>query len=126
MTAMIFVFVRKNITISTLVSFWILCSLMIFFSRLLLRKFLFEARKHGRNLRHVVVIGNGKRGHELASILIKKKELGYKLVRFVYDKVNGKNGSADEVPCSLDELPEFLGNHVIDEVFLTFACENVL
>ena len=123
MAAMVFIFGRKNITISTLVSFWIICSLMIFFSRLVLRKFLFEARKHGRNLRHVIIIGNGKRGHDLASILMKKKELGYKLVGFVDDKVNGKN-STDELSCSLDELPEFLGNHVIDEVFLTLPIKT--
>ena len=124
MAAMVFIFDRKNITISTLVSFWIMCSSMIFFSRLLLRKFLFEARKQGRNLRHVVVIGNGKRGHELASILTEKKELGYKLVGFVDEKVNGKNRNTDELSCSLDELPEFLGNHVIDEVFLTLPVKT--
>ncbi len=75
-------------------------------------------------MRHVVVIGNGKRGHELASILVEKKELGYKLVGFVDEKANGKNGNTDELSCSLDELPEFLGNHVVDEVFLALPVKT--
>ena len=118
-----FIFERKYMTISTLVTFWITCSMITFLSRLLLRKILFQVRKHGRNLRHVVVIGSGKRGHRLASTFMKRRELGYKLLGFVDDNQNGNSEEA-KLLCKLEELPEFMGNHVIDEVFITLPVKS--
>lgn len=120
-----FFFERQNMTISTLVSFWILCSLATYFSRFLIRKILFQVRKHGRNLRHVVVIGNGRRGHALAETLMAKKELGYKFVGFV-DNNSESNGTTSEhsLSCRIDELPEFLGNHIVDEVFIALPVKS--
>ncbi len=123
--AMSFFFGRQNVTISVLVAFWIICSLTTFLSRFLIRKILFQVRKHGRNLRHVIVIGNGKRGQALASTLIKRKELGYKFVGFVDDNIDSSDSNGGhEVSCKLDELPEFLGNHVVDEVFITLPVKS--
>ncbi|MCH7678385.1 sugar transferase [candidate division KSB1 bacterium] len=120
-----FFFDRQNITISILVSFWLICSSAIFLSRFLIRKFLFQVRKHGRNLRHIIVIGSGKRGQALAAFLTKREELGYKLLGFVDDKVEA-NGvtQAHALLCKLDELPEFLGKTVVDEVFITLPMKS--
>ena len=118
-------FDRQNVTINVLVAFWISCSLTTFLLRFLIRKILFQVRKHGRNLRHVVVIGNGKRGQALASTLMKKKELGYKFVGFVDDNIDSSDSNGGhEVSCKLDELAEFLGNHVVDEVFINLPVKS--
>lgn len=123
--AMSFIFNRQYITLRTVIAFWMICSMVTFIARFLLRKFLFQVRKHGRNLRHVVVIGNGKRGHILASKIIGRKEAGYNLVGFVDDTPDlyDKN-QASKIACKLEEFPDFLGNHVVDEVFITLPMKS--
>jgi exopolysaccharide biosynthesis polyprenyl glycosylphosphotransferase len=123
--AMSFIFSRRNITPRTLLAFWIICSLVTFFARYFLQKILFHLRKHGRNLRHVVVVGNGVRGHVLASELTRRKETGYKLVGFVDDSPNviDKNQTS-KIACKLDEFPDFLGKNVVDEVFITLPVKS--
>lgn len=122
---MSFIFNRGNVTLRTVIAFWIVCSSVTFFARFIVRKFLIQLRKRGRNLRHVVVIGTSKRAHALASRLLERKELGFKLVGFVDD-----NGSLCEInqgsriSCKLDEFPGFLENHVVDEVFIMLPVKS--
>ena len=117
------IFGRQDITLALLAYFWILCSSTTFSIRMLIRIVLFRVRKHGYNLRHVVVVGNGKRGKALASRLVEKKESGYKFLGFVDDHTN--DGDEDSnFACHLDEFPGFLDNHVVDEVFVTLPMKS--
>ncbi len=116
---------REDINVLTLSSFWLLCTVLTYSARATLRRVLFLLRKHGRNLRNFVVVGSGKRAHALATKLAGRKEAGYSFLGFVDEDccapgVDQENG----LVCRISEFPEFLGNHVVDEVFITLPVKS--
>ena len=107
------------ITPRFLLFFWFLSTVTIAASRIVLRKFLEHARRRGRNLRHVLVIGTNPRATAFARRLEKAPELGYRLLGFVDDDWRGADDfrlSGFTVLCDRDGLPDFLRRNVVDEV----------
>ena len=113
-------FVRMTmITPRFLLFFWVLGTLATAVSRAVLRKFLEHARRHGRNLRHVLIIGTNTRATALARRLEKAPELGYRLLGFIDDDWPGAEEfrkSGFTVVCDRAGLPDFLRRNVVDEV----------
>src|SRR5579872_290233 len=73
----------RMITPAFIALFWIAATSTIILSRLTLREFLRRARIHGRNLRHLLIIGTNSRAMEFAHAVEGRPELGYQLVGFV-------------------------------------------
>ncbi|MCZ6593941.1 MAG: sugar transferase [Bacteroidetes bacterium] len=116
---------REDITIRTVIVFWLICSTATFATRFTLKNILFQLRKHGRNLRNIVIVGKGKRGHILASKLVKKKESGYRLLGFVDERTDGEDDHPQgNLVATLDKFPKFLGDHVVDEVFIALPMKS--
>ncbi len=118
--------VRENITKQMLVNFWPLCFIVTIFERLLVRRYLVWLRQSGRNLRHVVFVGANRNAIDLAQRIMSRKELGYKLMGFIDNKAPenpDKQPKANTV-CTIDELPNYLSTHIVDEVFIVLPFES--
>jgi exopolysaccharide biosynthesis polyprenyl glycosylphosphotransferase len=73
-------------------------------------------RRHGRNIRNVVIVGHDERGFDLASRLAKRGDLGY-AIEAVID-VQGQDEAA-----SLERVVRLLETRPVDEVFVSLALD---
>ncbi|MGC2333799.1 MAG: sugar transferase [Candidatus Acidiferrales bacterium] len=102
-----------------LIFFWALGTILVAGSRIILRESLHRARRHGRNLRHLLIIGTNSRATRFARKIVAAPERGYRLLGFVDDDWHGirafrKRGFS--TVCGREGLPEFLRHNVVDEV----------
>lgn len=107
--------------------FWVVACLTIILSRLALREFLRHARKHGRNRRHILIIGTNPRALEFARAIENRSELGYQLVGFadeewIGNREFGKNGKS--IVSDLEHFSGFLRERVIDEVAIALPLKS--
>lgn len=127
LAAVSFLISRRNIDKNVLITFWFSCIVLTIAARTAVREYLVFLRNHGRNLRHIVFVGSGPRAIELAQKVMSRPELGYKLLGFVDD--NFKVSHSKMVPkekrlCKLAELPDYLENHIVDEVFIALPIKT--
>ncbi len=111
-----------------LIAFWMLASIVSITSRLLIRVALQTARKHGRNLRNLVIIGTGPRASQFASLIESKPELGYRILGFVDEPwvgIEEFRGSGYAI-CDFDGLEELLRSNVVDEVVIALPVRTLL
>jgi exopolysaccharide biosynthesis polyprenyl glycosylphosphotransferase len=111
-----------NITMITppfLILFWAINSAGILVTRSLLRRSLAGIRRHGRNLRYVIILGTNARALEFARRIATKPEWGYRNLGFVDEPWHGLDEfrqSGARLVSDLAGLPEFLRHNVVDEV----------
>ena len=111
-----------------LVFFWIVSSLITILSRLLLRYMLKQIRIRGRNLRHILIIGTNPSATLFAQKITESPELGYHLIGFVDDEwpgIEDFRNNGFQLVCELNKLPDFIRNHVVDEVFLSLPVKSL-
>jgi FlaA1/EpsC-like NDP-sugar epimerase len=65
------------------VTFWLLTFSLIVLARLFGQHLLYFARSHGRNLRTIVIVGEGSEASALADRIEKEPTLGYRVVRVI-------------------------------------------
>ena len=70
-------------TPSFFVAFWLLTFTVLIVTRLIGQQLLFYARSHGRNLRSIVIVGEGSEATALADRIEKEPTLGYRVVRVI-------------------------------------------
>lgn len=117
----------RMITPAFIVVFWIVATSTVILSRLALREFLRRARIHGRNLRHLLIIGTNSRAVEFAHAIEDRPELGYKLVGFadeewIGSREFGKNGKS--IVSDLGHFSDFLRERIIDEVAIALPMKS--
>ena len=102
-----------------LILFWIISSALVVIGRTWLLFMLENIRRHGRNLRHVLVLGTNHRAVEFAKRIEAKPELGYRVLGFVDDRWHGTPqfaGSGYALCTDFGGFSEYLRHHVVDEV----------
>ena len=102
--------------------FFLMSTVVIVCSRVLLRSLLKWVRRHGRNLRYALLVGTSERSIELARKLESRLDLGYRIAGFASDSVPQSPAfaaSGYRVVCGLRDIREFLRHHVVDEVMIT-------
>ena len=107
------------ISLPFLVLFWAINTFAMLASRLFLRRALGQVRKHGRNLRYIVIVGTNSRALEFARLLRKKPEWGYRHLGFVDEWWRGLDDfhrAKQTLLCGFSGLAEFLRNNIVDEV----------
>jgi exopolysaccharide biosynthesis polyprenyl glycosylphosphotransferase len=117
----------RMITVAFLILFWTISSLLLVFFRMLMREFLAWIRTHGRNLRHVLIVGTNARAKELARTIQMRPELGYQLIGFADEKWMGNqefDKSGESVVTDLDHFSDFLRERVVDEVIITLPMKS--
>jgi exopolysaccharide biosynthesis polyprenyl glycosylphosphotransferase len=117
----------RMITPAFIAVFWIVAAFTIIFSRLALREFLRRARIHGRNLRHLLIIGTNSRAAEFARAIEGRPELGYHLVGFADEEWIGNRGfeqNGKSIVSDLEHFSDFLRERVIDEVAIALPMKS--
>lgn len=102
-----------------LILFWTIGSALVIIGRTCLLFVLGNIRRHGRNLRHVIVLGTNQRAIEFARKIETKPELGYRVLGFVDDAWQGTPqfaGSGYTLCTDFGGFSEFLRHNVVDEV----------
>lgn len=100
---------------------WGASSTVIMSSRLLLRFFLNQIRKRGRNLRHVLVVGTNPGAVQFARRIESRPELGFRVIGFADEEWPGLRTlerSGKRLVCDLHGIPEFVRNAVVDEIVI--------
>jgi len=111
-----------------LIIFWIAACCASIASRVLLHTTLGKVRKHGRNLRHILIVGTGSRAIEFARTIESKPEMGYRIMGFVDRPWAGSaefNRSGYSILCGFEGLEEILRTSVVDEVVIALPIRSL-
>jgi exopolysaccharide biosynthesis polyprenyl glycosylphosphotransferase len=117
----------RMITPIFLVGFWVISSSAMVAYRLLLRLLLAWVRTHGRNLRRILIVGTNQRAVRFARSIESKPELGYELMGFVDEEWPGHEAfraSGYSTVADCEHFPQFLREHVVDEVMLALPMKS--
>lgn len=112
-------FMIKMVSPSFMLFFWFTSSAVVITARLSVRYMLCQLRLHGRNLRHVLILGTNGRAVEFARRIEGDPELGYRVLGFVDQHWDGQQHflqTGYRLCCNFDGLAEYLRRNVIDEV----------
>src|SRR5712692_2768337 len=104
-----------------LAAFFIASLTSTLFMRTALRFMLVGARRKGRNLRNIVIVGCGRRGASLGKEIRKRPELGYLILGYIDDipaPQNPLHGQPEKLLGSLDSFEKILETFEVDEVFI--------
>jgi len=108
--------------------FWVVSTTSAICSRLVLRVVLATIRKHGRNLRDVLVVGTNGRALDFVRKMLAHPELGYRVIGFVDQEWEGTVAVRDsgfELACDFDGVPQFLRDSVVDEVVIALPMRSL-
>jgi exopolysaccharide biosynthesis polyprenyl glycosylphosphotransferase len=112
------IFDIRMVTGPFLALFWLWGFLLVAASRMVLKTFLTVVRRHGRNLRNVLILGTNSRAIEFAR-MIGNPSRGYRLLGFVDDdwgRIGDFRNTGFPLVCNYAGLPEFLRRNAVDEV----------
>ncbi|PYX60232.1 MAG: sugar transferase [Acidobacteria bacterium] len=119
--AVLLLFRVKMITADFLMVFWASTTAIAASQRVLQRALLERIRRHGRNLRQMLILGTNSRALGFARQIETRPELGYRIIGFVDQEWNGLsafNGSGLPIVADFLTLPDFLRKNVVDEVVI--------
>jgi len=110
----------------TLLELWVLTTIFMLISRVVLREFLRALRRKGRNLRFVVIVGNGRRASHLAERL-RNPSTGYRVIGYVdaEEKASWSREGGIRYLGTVESLRQVLADNVIDEVFVTLPIRSL-
>lgn len=114
-----FLFHIRMITPQFLLMFWVILSAILVVSRLLMRAWLAEVRKHGRNLRYMLILGTNARAIEFAKKIKEQPSRGYQILGFVDENWPGLaefKSTGFKLVAGYEGLTEYLRRNVVDEV----------
>lgn len=116
-----FLFITKTLSISRLqigYSF-LLAAFFISIEKIFLIKYFQYQRKKGINTRNFLIVGTGKRAQHFINMIDNHAEWGIKAIGLVDDdtsRVSAGTMYGHKVLGTLDDIPNIIHNHVVDEV----------
>ncbi len=121
------VFHVRMVTPLFLGAFWVVSTGATVASRLLMRTVLRSIRRHGRNLRQIVIVGSNQRALDFCRELESRSDLGYRVVGFVDEDWAGieefqRHGHV--LVSDFAGLQHFLRTSVVDEVVLALPMSS--
>jgi exopolysaccharide biosynthesis polyprenyl glycosylphosphotransferase len=116
----------QTITIWAATCVGLIAFVLIGGTRLLLRLNLRRLRLRGHNLKKLVIIGTGSRAEWFVKQVMRRSDIGYRLVGYVDSKVRFNNNGLSHIPWLGDvkDLPQITANEVIDEVFIALPIKS--
>lgn len=106
---------------SFLLAFFVASLVGTILTRTVLRMFLGEVRRRGRNLRNLVIVGCGPRGARLGAEIWKRPELGYLLLGYIDDfppPPSPLHGAPEKLLGGLSDVESVLSSSEVDEVMI--------
>jgi len=107
--------------------FWVLTTALVILSRSTIRWVLASARRHGKNLRNMLIIGTNPRALEMVERIQRKPELGYRILGCADEDWQGiEEFKKHGVPLvsDLDNLPAYMRRNIVDEVVLALPIRS--
>ena len=95
--------------------------------RTVLRSILGGVRRHGRNLRNLVIIGCGPRGAQFGKEVRNRPELGYLLLGYIDEMApppHPTHGGPEKLLGNLEQAREILANIEVDEVAISLPIRS--
>lgn len=116
----------RSINTVNILLFWSVVTAVGVLSRLMLRVMLMSARRSGYNYRFLLVIGANPRAKEVATRIDARPELGYKIVGFVAETPDARDGwtGRGEVLGILDGLQDILKRERVDEMMVCLPVDS--
>jgi exopolysaccharide biosynthesis polyprenyl glycosylphosphotransferase len=107
--------------------FWVMTTGLAIVTRSIIRESLAYARRRGKNLRNMLVIGTNPRALELVEGIQQKPELGYRVLGFADEDWVGMDEFKKQglpLVSDLDTLPSYVRRNVVDEVVLALPIRS--
>lgn len=114
-----------NVSADFLISFLIVNIIFAVIERAIIRGVLRILRARGFNIKYVLVIGAGEVGRNLVDTIKTNTYLGYKVIGFLDDNVEGIVNDV-KVIGDVDNLEEILSKHIVDRVIVSIAPRHYL
>jgi Undecaprenyl-phosphate glucose phosphotransferase len=120
LTGLLFFYRGDSYSRLVVVCFWVINIILLQLSRSLVRSYLSWLRRRGYNLRHVLIIGAGNLGRQIAVKLESRPGLGYKVAGFLDDDRSKQGVEIDGVKVlgTSEDLVKIVSEHGIDEVII--------
>lgn len=109
------------VSVESALAFWVTSTVGTVLVREFFIRVLWQMRLHGRNLRHLLIIGTNARARAVARRVHQEPAIGYSLRGFIDDDWSGsKHADIPEpgVVSNLHTIGEYLKDHVVDEVLI--------
>jgi exopolysaccharide biosynthesis polyprenyl glycosylphosphotransferase len=116
------------ITVTFVLVFWLTVTAATILHRLLLRGMLVRARRHGHNLRNMLIVGTNQRALQFVKQVESAPEMGYRILGFVDQEWNGLESfksNGHSLVCDFDGLPHYLRTNIIDEVVISLPVRSL-
>ncbi|WP_225318060.1 undecaprenyl-phosphate glucose phosphotransferase [Flavobacterium luteum] len=105
--------------------FYIIFFIFLFVSRVLFMKILKYVRAKGYNFRNVIIVGANDTGEHINKLLSKDLSYGYRVLGFFDDHVDPFSFISTPLLGGFDDIPEFIVNHKIDEMYIALHIDNI-
>jgi exopolysaccharide biosynthesis polyprenyl glycosylphosphotransferase len=109
-------------TAEFLLTFGVFVFLGVGVERRLLRALARTMRRHGRNLRNAIIVGSGDSTLDMASRLVRRGDLGYRVVELIETGTPVVAGEAD--PAVVGRVAALIDQQPIDEVFVALPLDT--
>jgi Undecaprenyl-phosphate glucose phosphotransferase len=119
-------FINHPVARLAIAIFWLLSVTLMSSSRWVFRSFLRALRRKGYNKRHVLIVGAGRLGQELAEKFDRHPEFGMHVVGYLTRKSEkiGKALVRAPVLGTYDQAPSIIDAYTIDQVFIAVPLEE--
>ena len=118
----------RMVTLPFVGLFWLISALTTTASRLIMRAMLASVRRHGLNLRQVLIVGTNDRARAFCRSIESRNELGFRVIGFVDEDRPGFNRTdvaGHEVVSDFLGITAFLRNNVVDEVVVALPMRSL-
>ena len=110
------IFYVQMVTPLVVTFFWLVSIAMLISSRIILRMMLRSLRSHGKNARHLLIVGQTEKSVDLASRIQQQQELGYIIEGYLTKPGEPGDESKGKVLGEVSDLRAILEKGLIDEV----------
>ena len=115
-----FIFIVKEdlFTRYFLVYYFLLLIILISLRVIIFRKILKFLRWKGKNIRNLVIVGDGELSHRFKEMVISNPDFGYNLKGFISDRIGNTQISSENF---IQELDNTLTKSEVDEIVIAFS-----
>ena len=126
LSALLFFYGEESISRMVVGIFWLTVTFLLIASHMLVRNALMFFRRHGKNLRYVLIAGAGELGREVARKIDLHPEMGFKIVGYLttHKKKVGKFVGNYPVLGLLDQVSDCIREHGVDKLFITLPMKS--
>jgi exopolysaccharide biosynthesis polyprenyl glycosylphosphotransferase len=115
-----------TINVRTVATFGILSFVLVGAGRFFLRANLRRLRRRGHNVKTLLLVGGGARGHRFAAQINRRQDLGYRVLGYVDSDSAFAGEEMEGTPWmgTIEDLPHILAKEVIDEVAIALPIKS--